>query len=88
MLAGRPSRRFHRMRLQANEPMKIVISKAEQSNSTVFYGDRFLLKIFRRLEEGVNPELEIETFLTDTMAFSHAPPLAGAIEYLMPQRRR
>ncbi len=86
VLAGRPSRRFHRMRLHANGPMKIVTSKAEQSNSTVFYGDQFHLKIFRRLEEGVNPELEIETFLTDNMAFSHAPPLAGAIEYLMPRR--
>jgi maltose alpha-D-glucosyltransferase / alpha-amylase len=85
-LVGRPSRRFHRMRLQAAEPWKIVASKAEQSNSTVFYGDRFLLKVFRRLEEGVNPELEIETFLTDTMAFAHAPPLAGAIEYLVPRR--
>lgn len=86
MLVGRPSRRFHRMRLQATGPWKIVASKAEQSNSTVFYGDQFLLKIFRRLEEGINPELEIETFLTDSMAFAHAPPLAGAIEYLAPQR--
>ena len=91
-LAGRPSRRFHRMRPPgtmyswSEEPWKIVISKAEQSNSTVFYGDQFLLKIFRRLEEGVNPELEIETFLTEDLAFSHAPPLAGAIEYLMPRR--
>jgi hypothetical protein len=33
------------------------------------------LKLFRRLEEGVNPEFEIESFLTDTMAFPHAPPL-------------
>ena len=33
-LAGRPSRRLHRMRLQAKGPWKIVASKAEQSNST------------------------------------------------------
>jgi maltose alpha-D-glucosyltransferase / alpha-amylase len=85
-LLGRPSRRLHRMRHRDREPWKIAASKAEQSNSTVFYGDQFLLKTFRRLEEGVNPELEIETFLTDNLAFSHAPPLAGAIEYLMPRR--
>ena len=42
-------------------------------------------RFFRRLEEGVNPELEIETFLTDNLAFAHAPPLAGAIEYFTPQ---
>ncbi len=91
-LVGRPSRHFHRMRPSGGaspssaEPWKIVTSKAEQSNSTVFFGDQFLLKIFRRLEEGVNPELEVETFLTENLAFSHAPPLAGAIEYIMPRR--
>jgi maltose alpha-D-glucosyltransferase/alpha-amylase len=85
-LTGRPSHAFRRMRRQAEQPLKIVVSKAEQSNSTLFYGDQFLLKLFRRLQEGENPELEIESFLTDTVAFAHAPPLAGAIEYVMPQR--
>ena len=86
VLAGRPSRAFHRARIRAAEPLKIAILRGEQSNSTVFYGDQFLLKVFRRLEEGVNPELEIESFLTDTVSFPHIPPLAGAIEYVMPQR--
>jgi maltose alpha-D-glucosyltransferase/alpha-amylase len=86
VMAGRPSPAFRRLRRQAVQPLKIVVSKAEQSNSTTFYGDQFLLKLFRRLQEGENPELEIESFLTDTAAFSHAPPLAGAIEYLIPQR--
>jgi maltose alpha-D-glucosyltransferase/alpha-amylase len=84
-LIGRPSRSFRRMR-QAAEPLKVTALKADQSNSTLTYGDKFLLKQFRRLEEGVNPELEIGEFLTDTVAFSHSPPLAGAIEYLVPQR--
>lgn len=85
-LAGRPARAFRRMRSQAAEPLKIVASKADQSNSTVFYGDQLLLKLFRRLEEGTNPELEIESFLTDNLAFPHAPPLAGFIEYFTPRR--
>jgi len=85
-LVGRPSRSFRRMRSQAAEPLKVTALKADQSNSTLIYGDKFLLKQFRRLEEGVNPELEIGDFLTDTVAFSHSPPLAGAIEYHVPQR--
>ena len=85
-LAGRPSRAFRRMRRQAAEPLKVAVSKAEQSNSTVFYGEQFQLKVFRRLEEGTNPELEIESFLTDTLAFPHAPPLAGSIEYVTRNR--
>ena len=86
VLAGRPARALRRMRREPERPLKIVVSKAEQSNSTVFYGEQFLLKLYRRLEEGVNPELEIESFLTDTLAFPHAPPLVGAIEYV--SRRR
>ncbi len=74
------------MRSQATEPLKVTAMKADQSNSTLIYGDKFLLKQFRRLEEGVNPELEIGDFLTDTVAFSHSPPLAGSIEYVAPQR--
>ncbi|MGO8753464.1 MAG: maltose alpha-D-glucosyltransferase [Thermoguttaceae bacterium] len=85
VLAGRPSRAFHRMRARAPEPLKIAVLKAEQSNSTLFYGDQFLLKLFRRLQEGVNPELEVESFLTDTVAFPHSPPMAGAIEYIVPK---
>ena len=85
-LVGRPAKSFRRMRSQAAEPLKVTVLKADQSNSALLYGDKFLLKQFRRLEEGVNPELEIGDFLTDTVAFSHSPPLAGAIEYLVPQR--
>ena len=85
-LTGRPTPAFRRMRSQAAEPLKVCVSRADQSNSTVFYGEQFLLKLFRRVEEGVNPELEIESFLTDSAAFSHAPPLAGAIEYVVPRR--
>lgn len=55
------------------------ILKAEQSNTSVVYGDRFILKVFRRLEAGVNPDLEIGCFLT-ARGFAHVPPVAGAIE--------
>ncbi|HEX3999042.1 MAG TPA: maltose alpha-D-glucosyltransferase [Pirellulales bacterium] len=85
-LAGRPTKAFRRLRSQTPEPLKVTAVKAEQSNSTLVYGEKFLLKQFRRLEEGVNPELEIGEFLTDTVAYSHSPPLTGAIEYLAPQR--
>jgi maltose alpha-D-glucosyltransferase / alpha-amylase len=54
---------------------------AEQSNSSIIYGDRLILKFFRRLEEGLNPDLEVGTFLTETAHFSHIPQLAGALEY-------
>jgi trehalose synthase-fused probable maltokinase len=54
---------------------------AEQSNSSVAYGDRLMLKFFRRLEEGVNPDLEMCGFLTEKAHYQHTPQLLGALEY-------
>ena len=58
------------------------VMNAEQSNSSVVYERRLVLKLFRRLEEGVNPDLEIGSFLTRRTSFRNVPPLAGYLEYL------
>src|ERR1700730_18493808 len=58
------------------------LMKAEQSNSSVVYDQRLVLKIFRRLEEGLNPDVEIGTFLTERTSFRNVPPVAGYLEYL------
>ena len=52
----------------------------EQSNSSVVFGDELILKVFRRLEPGVNPELELLRFLSER-GFPHIAPLAGWYEY-------
>jgi maltose alpha-D-glucosyltransferase/alpha-amylase len=52
----------------------------EQSNTTVLVGTDYVVKLFRRLEPGLNPEIEVGHFLTETVAFSHAPPLLGTVE--------
>ena len=54
---------------------------SEQSNTSVVYDRRVILKVFRRLESGTSPELEITDFLTRQAAFPGAPRLAGAIVY-------
>ena len=58
-----------------------AVMKAEQSNTSVAYGDRLIMKVYRRVENGVNPDLEIGRILT-TMNFPHTPPVAGSIEYI------
>ncbi len=63
-------------------PLTPSVMNAEQSNSSVVYEKRLVLKIFRRLEEGVNPDLEIGSFLTGNTSFRNVPPLAGSLEYL------
>ncbi len=63
------------------------LMSAEQSNSILVYGDAVLIKVFRQVEEGVNPEFEIEAFL-DAHVYGNVPRLGGAIEYRVPGRER
>ena len=52
----------------------------EQSNSSVVLDEAHVLKLYRRLEAGPNPELEVLRAL-GVRGFAHAPPLQGAIEH-------
>ena len=56
-------------------------SPAEQSNTSLVFGDRLFLKLFRRLETGVNPDFEIGRQLTERVGFTRVPAVAGAFEY-------
>jgi maltose alpha-D-glucosyltransferase/alpha-amylase len=47
----------------------------------VVLGERGILKLSRRFEPGINPELEMVRFLTERAGFAHTPPLGGALEY-------
>ena len=52
----------------------------EQSNSSVVLDDRIALKVFRKLESGINPELEVLRFLT-SRGFPNIASLQGWYEY-------
>lgn len=58
------------------------VSRAEQSNTSVVYGDAAILKVFRRLQPGLNPDLEIGRVLTERTGFRHAPALLGGVAYV------
>ena len=55
------------------------VTKTDARNSSIVYGDKYILKLFRRLEPGLHPALEAAQFLS-AKNFSHVPPLAGALE--------
>jgi maltose alpha-D-glucosyltransferase/alpha-amylase len=60
----------------------VRVVDTEQSNTTVVVETDCVVKLFRRLEPGVNPEIEVGRFLTETVRFSHAPPLLGSVELM------
>jgi maltose alpha-D-glucosyltransferase/alpha-amylase len=45
----------------------------DQTNSAVFFGDRLMMKLFRKIEPGPNPEVEVGRFLTEHARFPHTP---------------
>ena len=51
----------------------------EQSNASIVFGDTVVLKVYRRLREGVQPEVEVARFLTE-VGFEHTPALLGSAE--------
>ncbi len=56
-------------------------SSADQNNTSILFGSKLILKLFRRLQPGINPDCEVGDYLTNTAHFNGIPPFAGSIEY-------
>jgi maltose alpha-D-glucosyltransferase / alpha-amylase len=80
---GVPARAFKELR--GNEPLDAHVLAAEQSNTAIVYGQQLFLKLFRRLESGINTDFEITRFLNEETQFANTPRVAGTLEY---QNRR
>ena len=84
MMRSFPTAAFAQLRGSNGETLSITRCSAEQSNSSVIYSDRLILKLFRRIEPGPNPDFEIGCYLTEHSQFSRIPKTAGAIDYQRP----
>jgi maltose alpha-D-glucosyltransferase/alpha-amylase len=60
------------------EPVPV---RGDHNHSALTFGDRFFLKLLRKVEAGRNPELEVAQFLTEQAGFQHTPRVAGWLEY-------
>jgi len=64
-----------------------TLSKAEQSNSSVVFGERLILKLYRRADAGAHPDVELGRFLTERASFACTPPVAGSLEHVTERGR-
>lgn len=80
-LVGKQGKMFRRLLDERELPLNSQTLKAEQTNTSILYEDRFFFKLFRNPKEGVNPDLEILQFLTEKTNFRNIPPFAGSLEY-------
>jgi len=79
-LVGSHTRAFRAAWGPSHPDLGPAVTKAEQSNTSIAFGNRFILKLYRRVEPGIHPEVEIGTFLTER-SFPYSAPLTGVIEY-------
>jgi maltose alpha-D-glucosyltransferase/alpha-amylase len=62
--------------------LEVRLPSAQSSNTLAAIGERLFLKAYRRLQPGVNPEVEMGRYLTDVARFPHCVRVAGSVEYV------
>ena len=77
-LEFRPTARFSDKPIKP--PVHIRAVETEQSNSTALVDSDYVAKIYRKLEPGINPEIEVGRFLTEVAGFANMPALLGSVE--------
>jgi len=78
---GFPGKALPTLRGAPGTPLAPARISTEQSNTSLIYGDRLILKLYRRQQPGANPDSEIGQYLTETAGFDGVPAFAGTIQY-------
>jgi len=80
-LQARAGRSFAAVRGDVTEPLRAQRSLAEQSNTSVRFGERIMMKLFRRLDAGPNPDCELTQYLSEERGNTHVPTFVGTFDY-------
>jgi maltose alpha-D-glucosyltransferase/alpha-amylase len=67
--------------LETQDKIKPKVLSGEQSNTSITYDNRFFLKLFRKVERYINPDVEISHFLSANSNFKNIPRFIGTIEW-------
>ena len=63
------------------EEIHSKILNAEQSNTSLIFDNKYFLKLYRKLDNTINPDMEITRYLTEKTSYENSPRFVGAIEY-------
>jgi trehalose synthase-fused probable maltokinase len=63
----------------APESADSVVPSIDTSNTAIIYADKYFFKLFRKLDLGLNPDLELVRYLSEDTTFSHCPPYGGSL---------
>jgi maltose alpha-D-glucosyltransferase/alpha-amylase len=81
VLVGERNRDFRRLWGPTHPNLEPAREPTSHFNSSIRYGDRFVLQFLRNVEPGPNPGVEMGQLLTERHRFPNAAPFAGALEY-------
>ena len=68
-------------KIDVHKEIDSKILKADQSNTAIIYNDQYFFKFYRKIENEINPEVEIVQFLSEHTTFRNSPRYAGSVEY-------
>ncbi len=69
---------------QDDGPLSSRVLPVDSSNSAMTFGDKYFLKLYRKLFNETNPEVDMVAFLTDESPFEHIPAFGGSITWQQP----
>jgi maltose alpha-D-glucosyltransferase/alpha-amylase len=84
-LLGTAGKAFAELRGDLSLPLPAERNSAEQSNTSIRFGDKIIMKVFRRVEVGPNPDCEITQYLSEVRGNQHVPSFVGSLAYRSPE---
>jgi maltose alpha-D-glucosyltransferase/alpha-amylase len=77
-----PTKSYAEIRGEAGDNLTASLPRVQGSNTALRVGEKLFLKAFRKVQPGVNPELDMGRFLTEVANYPNVVPLAGSVEYI------
>ena len=75
------NREFRKLWGGSHPNLEPLLCPSSEVDTSIRFGDRFILKILRKIEPGPRPSVEMGEFLTERRPFAFAAPFAGHLEY-------